>query len=104
MVVSSGFVHQQQIDEGVRKAVSALNRKVVRIRYNLGEDWSGGAAVFFRVLLKDAVSKRPSLRDVAREVAEMVAREVRPSELGLEVYYNFRSESEQETLQEAAWA
>lgn len=76
----------------------------MRIRYDLGEDWSGDGAVFFRVLLKDSASKRPHLREVARRVSAKVLSEVQPQELGLQAYFNFRSESEQASLKEEAWA
>ncbi len=103
-VVPSGFVHQQRIAQGVARATDALSREVVRIRYDLGEDWSGDGAVFFRVLLKDSASERPHLREVARRVAAKIFHEVQPQELGLQAYFNFRSESEQATLREEAWA
>jgi hypothetical protein len=44
-IVPSAFVHQERIDTGVTKASRALALEVVRIRYTLGEDWSGSAAV-----------------------------------------------------------
>jgi hypothetical protein len=102
--VRSGFVYQRRIKEGVAKATAALASDVVRIRYDLGEDWSGEGAVFFRVLLKDSASKRPQLRKVARRVAARISSEVQPQELGLQAYFNFRSESEQARLKEEAWA
>lgn len=101
--VPSGFVHQTRIARGVDKAEEQLESDVVRIRYDLGEDWRGEGAVFFRVVLKDSVSKT-HLREVARRVSDTVFREVRPNELGLEAYFNFRSESEQAALKEEAWA
>ncbi|MBY0508122.1 MAG: hypothetical protein K2X03_29685 [Bryobacteraceae bacterium] len=102
--VRSGALQQSRIADGVESAAAALSSDVVRIRYNLGEDWSGESAVFFRVLLKDASTKRPNLRVVARRVSDTIFREVGPQELGLQAYFNFRSESEQATLKEEAWA
>ncbi len=103
-MVPSGFVHQERIAQGVAKATAALASDVVRIRYDLGEDWSGEGAVFFRVLLRDSAGARPQLRQVARRVAEKIFSEVQPQELGLRAYFNFRSESEQARLKEEAWA
>lgn len=102
-IVPSGFVHQEGIAQGVANAVAALTPDVVHIRYDLGEDWSGEGAIFFRVLLKDAASERPHLREVARRVTERIFNEVQPQKLGLQAYFNFRSESEQATLKEEAW-
>jgi len=101
--VSTGFVHQERIAQGVANAISELAPDVVRIRYSLGEDWSGEDAVFFRVLLDDSASERSHLREVARRVAATIFREVQPTELGLQAYFNFRSESEQERLKEEEW-
>ena len=103
-VVPGSYVNQQRIDLGLQKASAALSPDVVRIRYTLGEDWSGEDAVFFRVVLKDSASERSQLRTVARRVEETVVREVQPRGMGLEAYFNFRSESEQTKLREEAWA
>ena len=102
-IVLSGFVHQQKIVKGIEKAAAALASEVVRIRYNFGEDWSGEDAVFFRVVLKDTATKRSQLREVAKRVSSIVLDEVKPQELGLQSYFNFRSESEQAELKEEAW-
>ncbi|MEZ5401806.1 MAG: hypothetical protein R2729_19185 [Bryobacteraceae bacterium] len=101
--VTSGYAHQERIAQGVANATTALAADVARIRYELGEDWSGGGAVFFRVLLKDSASKRSHLREVARRVVSKISSEVQPGELGLQAYFNFRSESEQARLNEEAW-
>lgn len=103
MAVSSGFVHQQRIDQGLSTATKTLSPDVVHIRYSLGEDWSGAGAVFFRVILSDQASKRANLRQVARRVSGTVLNAVQPEELGLQAYFNFRSESEQAKLREEAW-
>jgi hypothetical protein len=102
-IVASGFVHQGKINTGVIRASNALTPDVVRIRYSLGEDWSGSAAVFFRVVLTDNAS-RNRLRDASQRVASTVLNEVRPEQLGLQAYFNFRSVSEQEHLREESWA
>jgi hypothetical protein len=102
-VVPSSLVHQGRIARGVAKATAALARDVVRIRYNLGEDWVGDEAVFFRVLLKDSASNLPHLHELAERVRSRIYSEVQPRRLGLEAYFSFRSESEQATLKEESW-
>ena len=102
-IVPSGFVHQGLIDTGVAKASNALAPDVLRSRYSLGEDWSGSAAVFFRVILLDNASLRKHLREAAQRATSTVFNEVRPDELGLQVYFTFRSVSEQAKLREEAW-
>jgi hypothetical protein len=103
-IVPSGVVHQQRIAKGVAKAAKLLTPQVVNIRYSFDEDWSGAGAIFFRVVLSDQASSRSHLHAVARKVRSTIFNEVKPDELGLQAYFNFRSESEQAKLQEEAWA
>jgi hypothetical protein len=76
---------------------------VVRIRYSLGSDWSGDPSIFFRVVVTDNASRKAQLRDLAQNVARTLNNEVKVEELGLHSYFNFRSLSEQATLEEPAW-
>jgi hypothetical protein len=76
---------------------------VVRIRYEIGEDWSGQWSIFFRVVLTDDAAKR-RLRDIATKVVGELSRKLDFPGMGVFPYHNFRSESEQATLQEPAWA
>lgn len=50
-IVPNGFVHQQHIADGVRRAEARLAPDVIRIRFSLGAEWSGAEAIFFRVVL-----------------------------------------------------
>jgi len=75
-IVPSGFVHQKRIETAVARASRALAPDVIRIRYNFGEDWSGSAAVFFRVVLSDDASRRKQLRVAAQRVASTILNEV----------------------------
>ena len=98
------FVHQGKIEKAVARSAKSLAPDVVRIRYNLGEDWSGSGAVFFRVVLSDNASRPSHLREIATRVKSTVFNAVKPDELGLEAYFNFRSASEQAELKELIWA
>lgn len=80
-----------------------MGSDVVRIRYEINEDWSGEWAIFFRVVLTDEAAGH-RLRDVATKVVRELARQLDFPGMGLFPYHNFRSESEQATLQEPAWA
>ncbi len=102
-VVPSSLVYQSKIARGVAKAAAGLAKDVVRIRFNLAENWVGEDAVFFRVVLKDSASKRPHLHEVAERVRSRIFSEVQPQSLGLEAYFSFRSESEQASLKEESW-
>ena len=76
---------------------------MVRIRYEIGEDWSGQWSIFFRIVLADDVAKL-RLRDVASKVVWGLARRLDFPGLGVYPYHNFRSVSEQDTMQEPEWA
>jgi hypothetical protein len=103
-MVPSGFVNQAVIADAVKRAASELRPDVLRIRYSLGEDWSGDPAVFFRIVLADKASEPIRLMQVTQRVAKKLVAEVKPEALGLLPYFNYRSASEQEQLQEAAWS
>jgi hypothetical protein len=65
--------------------------------------WTGAPAIFFRIVLSDNAC-RNHLRQTSQRVAATVFQKVKPVELGLQPYFNFRSVSEQADLQEEAWA
>ena len=48
-------------------------------------------------------NQAPLLRAVARRVSDLILGEVQPQELGLQAYFNFRSESEQAERKEEVW-
>jgi hypothetical protein len=103
MITPAAVVHQSDIEDGVRAVESSLKPDVARIRYNIGEDWSGQWAIFFRIVLSDEASKH-RLREVATNVVWRLAERLDFPSLGVFPYHNFRSESEQEVLREEAWA
>ena len=94
---------KQQVIAVVSELVRSLAPDVVHIRYEIGEDWSGDAAIFFRILLSDDAS-RTRLRAVAKQVVISLDQRLDFESMGLRAYYNFRSVSEQNALREEAWA
>ena len=103
MHLPSALTKQAEIDTAIQRVQQAVGPDVVRIRYEIGEDWSGQWAIFFRVVLTDEAAKH-RLRDVATKVVGGLARHLDFPGMGVSPYHNFRSESEQATLQEPAWA
>jgi len=103
MNVPPAFTRQSEINAAIQRVQESIGPDVVRIRYEIGEDWSGEWAIFFRVVLTDDVAKH-RLRDVATRVEWELARELDFPGMGVSPYHNFRSESEQAVLQEPAWA
>lgn len=85
------------------RAVEAELPDVVRIRYEIGEDWSGQWAIFFRVVLSDEAA-RSRLKHVVKEVVSRLSSRLDFLSLGVFPYHNFRSETEQAELREEAWA
>jgi len=103
MYPPSAVTKQAEIDAAVDRVRQIVGPDVVRIRYEIGEDWSGQWAIFFRVVLTDDAAKR-RLRDVAAKVIWELSRQLDFPAMGVFPYHNFRSESEQATLREPAWA
>ncbi|MEZ5353981.1 MAG: hypothetical protein R2762_15185 [Bryobacteraceae bacterium] len=103
-MVPRGFVDQHELANAIRSVEEALHPDVVLIRYSLGSDWAGDPSIFFRVLLSDEAAKPKRLQKVAQSVAMKLAREVDVESFGLHAYLNFRSKSEQDKLNEPAWA
>jgi hypothetical protein len=95
---------QAEINAAVSEVIRLLEPDVVHIRYDIGQDWSGDWAIFFRVVLSDEASRKPRLREVATEVVRRLSDRLDFSSMGLFPYHNFRSVSEQAVLREEAWA
>ena len=104
MRVPIRYVKESDIADAVQAAARDLAPEVVRIRYNIGEDWTGDPAIFFRVLLSDEASKEEGLLGVMERVESRLVDELKPRDLGLFTYFNFRSKSEQDDLKEESWS
>jgi hypothetical protein len=92
-----------EIDAAIRKVVADLQPDVIRIRYEIGEDWSGEWAIFFRTVLTDDAARR-RLGDIYDKVVAGLRRDLDFPTMGVYPYHNFRTVSEQSRLQERAWA
>lgn len=99
----SAAIKQSEINAAVSQIAGILAPDVVYIRYDIGQDWSGDGAIFFRVVLSDEASRK-RLRDASANVAWRLAERLDFASMGLLPYHNFRSVSEQTMLQEEAWA
>jgi hypothetical protein len=102
-VVSRGLVDQGKIRAGVQKAERVLAPDVVRIMYAFAEDVQGNISLFFRIVISDAVSTPAKLRETTQRIIAKVLREIKAEELGLQTYFNFRSNSEQAMLRDPFW-
>jgi hypothetical protein len=103
MLLPAAVTKQPEIEAAIARVQQSVGPDVVRIRYEIGEDWSGQWAIFFRVVLTDDAA-RSRLRDVATRIVWGLAKELDLPGMGVFPYHNFRSVSEQAMLQEPAWA
>ena len=103
MYLPSAVTKQAEIEAAIARVQQSLAPDVIRIRYEIGEDWSGQWAIFFRIVLTDDAARR-RLGDVANRIVWGLARELDFPGMGVFPYHNFRSLSEQAMLREPAWA
>jgi hypothetical protein len=103
MYVPSAVTKQAEIDVATQRVQQTIGPDVVRIRYEIAEDWNSEWAIFFRVVLTDDAA-RHRLGEVANEVIRGLENQLDFPGLGVYPYHNFRSVSEQAMLQEPAWA
>lgn len=105
MILPKAFIEERQFAAAVAEVERMLRPEVLRIRYTLGEDWTGDPAVFFRVVISDAFSGRDQIWKVTDHVSTTLEQQIEPVEQwGVRPYFNYRSQSEQEVLREEAWA
>lgn len=95
---------RERIEAAIQEAAKELTPDIVRIRYSLDEDSGGAAAIFFRVVLTDQAASKSRLHPVSARAAKILLKHVRPDEMGLQFYFNYRSKSEQASLRDRAWA
>ena len=103
--IPRAFAQQEQLDRAISGLKPALGPEVVRLRYSLGQDWTGDSAIFFRIVLTDRASRRDQLLSVTTRVEDAINRSIQPElEWGVLPYYRFRSESETTAMPDDAWA
>jgi hypothetical protein len=94
---------RQEVEAVIDEVLERMGPDVVYIRYNFGEDWTGGPAVFFRVVLSDEASRRENLHRVAQRVSTMIETRMDTLEPDVFAFFNFRSVSEQQAMKTPAW-
>jgi ribosome-binding factor A len=105
MQVPKAFVHQREFADAVDRVGQKLGANIVRIRHSLDYDSTGDPAVYFRVVMPDSSLTRDKLLEATRHVSFLIEQELQPQEeWGVFPYFRFRSQSEQEAMQEPAWA
>lgn len=90
----------------VAEVLPLLAPGVVRIRWDEGEDWTGGQALFVRVLLADSVVRTiTGLTRVSAQVQREISIRLEPwvPLYRFQTYYNYRSASEQARMKCPEW-
>jgi hypothetical protein len=93
----------EHLASGLRLVERSLHPDVVRIRWSFGDDWSGDPAIFFRVVLSDAASRRDNPARFTGDIGNRIFEDLHLAELDYVPYFNFRSESEQTRLKDPEW-
>jgi len=75
MYLPSAVTKQAEIEAAIVRVQQSIGPDVVRIRYEIGEDWSGQWAIFFRIVLTDDAARR-RLRDVAPRIVWGLAQQL----------------------------
>lgn len=99
------FIHQSEFAAAVKKVEDQLGDEVIRIRYDLDYDSTGDPAVYFRIVLPDSSLAKGKLLEATRDVSFALEQQLQLREYwGVYPYFRFRRHSEQEAMQEPAWA
>jgi len=101
LIDRNGFASQ------VRKAEQKLKRlgHVVSVRHTLDYDMDGTPVVWFLVVLPDASVAADRLLWTTDLISVALRNELQPEfKWGVYPHFRFRSKTEQETIQEPAWA
>ena len=106
MFVPTGYINQTEVEKAIDQFIGTLGPEVARVRYNIGEDWSGDTSLYFRVVLADSVSGDiTTFVDTAAGIRKAFFERLQPLEnWGLFPYINFRSSAEQAELNDPKWA
>jgi hypothetical protein len=104
MIITRVVLNEADLDRRVKAVARKLAPDVVRIRYDIALDSTDKEAIFFRIVLSNDASREARLRQVMDRVKSELSKRLKVDELGLWVYFNFRSVSEQADLKEPAWS
>jgi hypothetical protein len=102
MYPSTSLQKKTQINAAVAEVLKEFSPWVKYIRPDVGHDWTGEWALFFRVMLSDEAA-RNRFGDLATRVMLRTTDHLDIPNLGMFPYFDFRSESEQAMPHDPAW-
>jgi hypothetical protein len=101
-IMPRGVAQPMELMKSLNAFGPFLPPEVVNWRFNIDNDWSGEPALFFWITLSDEAARRDRLPDVTERVNNAINERLNPFyEWGLIPYVSFRSQSEQNKLQES---
>jgi hypothetical protein len=105
MNVPTGFISRTEVEKAIDQVIAKLGPEVVRVRYNIGEDWTGDPALYFRVVLADSAAVDQKIFvDTAERVRATVWEQLQSLEnWGLFPHFRFRSNAENSQLSDPNW-
>ncbi len=105
MYIPTRYIDSAEVEKAVDAFIKTLGPEVVRVRYNIGEDWMGDPALYFRVLLAvDASSHQREFLTTAKRIERAFFDELKPLEKwGLFPHVSFRSEPVQTHPDDPSW-
>ena len=93
----------ENLEPLVEDVAKKFPNDIIRIRYHVGEDWSGDPGVFFRVLITDEAGSEPRFAEFVVRIGEELSQAWYSGHSDLFPYYRFRTKSEQDRMQDPAW-
>ena len=107
MYIPTRYIDTTEVEKAVDQVIKTLGPEVVRVRYNIGEDWTGDPALYFRVVLADSAVDLKNLPEFGK-LTERVRRtfwdQVHPLESwGLFPHFRFRTKAEQDKVKDPKW-
>ena len=105
MALPRAYRYEDEFAAAVAEVAKELPPEVVRVRYEFREDWVGEPSVFFNFTLADDAFVRGEFADLSTKIFWILNDRLDPEEeWGVHMYLRYRTVSEQERLQEPAWA
>ncbi len=106
MYIPTRYIDTTEVEKAVDAFIKTLGPEVVRVRYNIGEDWEGDPALYFRIVLSDSVSAdMKTFVQTAQQIRSALFEQLKPLEKwGLFPHANFRTNAEQDQLNDPKWA
>jgi hypothetical protein len=103
MPMRTAVANEAEIDRRIKEVAHRLTPDVAWIRYSLTLDSTGEESIYFRIVLSDQASRQRRLRAVTERVERELSEVIGFDEFGLNLYFNYRSRSEQAEMKEPAW-